>query len=62
MTPEQSRNLKVGQPVAWQGDEHDRGVIVARDWSGVQIKWNNGLSNFYHHNDMHEVMMAPVAV
>ena len=62
MTPEQSRNLRVGQHVTWQGDGQDRGVVVARDWTGVQIKWNNGLNNFYHHNDMHDVTSAPVVV
>ena len=62
MTPEQSRNLNVGQRVFWQGDDQDRGSIVARDWSGVTIRWDNGKSTFYHHNDMQSVMPAPKAV
>ena len=62
MTPEQSRNLKVGQRVSWQGDEADRGVIVERDWSGVGIKWDNGKVSFYHHNDMREIAAAPLKI
>lgn len=62
MTAEQSRNLKIGQFVSWQGNGDDRGIITARDWSGVEIKWNNGLTNFYHHNDMREVVAAPAVV
>jgi hypothetical protein len=62
VTPEQSRNLKVGQRVAWQGDDKDRGIIVERTWSGVSIKWDNGKLSFYHHNDMREVASAPLKI
>ena len=62
VTPEQSRNLKVGQRVSWQGDDADRGIIVERDWSGVKIKWDNGKSSFYHHNDMREIVAAPLKI
>ena len=61
MTPEQSRNLNVGQRVFWHADGGDRGIIIARDWSGVMIKWDNDVSNFYHHNDMGELTLAATA-
>ena len=60
VTPEQSRNLKVGQRVSWLQDDQDRGLIVDRDWSGVKIKWDNGKTSFYHHNDMRDVAAAPL--
>ncbi len=59
MTPEQSRSLKVGQRVSWQGNQQDRGVITEKDWSGVKIDWDTGKSSFYHHNDMREIVTAP---
>jgi hypothetical protein len=62
VTPEQSRNLKVGQRVSWQGNDQDRGIIVERDWSGVRIKWDNGKTTFYHHNDMREIASAPLKI
>jgi hypothetical protein len=62
VTPEQSRNLKVGQRVSWLGDDQDRGIIVERDWSGVRIKWDNGKTSFYHHNDMRDIASAPLKI
>ena len=58
MTPEQSRNLEVGQRVAWRGDAQDRGMVVARDWTGVRIRWDNGKDSFHHHNDMRDIESA----
>jgi hypothetical protein len=60
VTPEQSRNLDVGQRVSWLGNDQDRGIVVERDWSGVKITWDNGKTSFYHHNDMRDV--APITV
>jgi hypothetical protein len=62
VTPEQSRNLKVGQRVSWLGNDQDRGIIVERDWSGVKIKWDNGKTTFYHHNDMRDIASAPLKI
>jgi hypothetical protein len=59
VTAEQSRNLKIGERVFWLGDDQDRGNIVARDWSGVTIRWDKGKSTFYHHNDMRDITHAP---
>jgi hypothetical protein len=33
--------------------------ITATDWSGVQIEWDNGKTQFFHHNNMNEVNYAP---
>jgi hypothetical protein len=62
VTPEQSRQLKVGQRVSWQNDERDRGNVVERDWSGVRIRWDNGKTSFHHHNDMREIGLGPLKV
>ena len=59
MTAEQSRNLEVGQRVAWRGDEQDRGIVTKRDWTGVGIRWDNGKDSFHHHNDMREIEIVP---
>ena len=55
MTPEQSKQLKIGQRVAWQDSVADQGTVTASDWSGVRIAWDNGKDQFFHHNDMDEV-------
>jgi hypothetical protein len=62
VTPEQSRNLNIGERVFWQGNAHDCGKITARDWSGVTIIWDTGKSTFYHHNDMRDIVHAPRVV
>ena len=62
MTPEQSKRLKVGNRVAWHDSANDQGTVTATDWSGVQIEWDNGKSQFFHHNNMTEVNTAPGAV
>ena len=58
MTPTQSKNLKIGQRVAWLDSAEDQGTVSASDWSGVRIDWDNGKSQFLHHNDMGEVEVA----
>jgi hypothetical protein len=58
MTAEQSRNLKVGQLVAWHDSSTDLGTVRAVDWSGVQIAWANGKDQFFHHNNMGEINAA----
>ena len=62
VSPEQSRDLKVGQRVYWLGDGHDRGVVTERDWTGVRIRWDNGKTSFHHHNDMRDINVTPVKV
>jgi hypothetical protein len=60
MTPDQSKQLKVGHRVAWRDSATDQGTVVATDWSGVQIKWDNGKTQFFHHNNMSEVSSVPL--
>jgi hypothetical protein len=60
MTPDQSKRLKVGHRVAWHDSATDQGTVVAADWSGVQIEWDNGKTQFFHHNNMTEVSSAPL--
>ena len=55
MTPDQSRNLNVGQRVTWHDSSTDKGTVIATDWSGVKILWDDGKEQFFHHNDMTEV-------
>ena len=59
MTAEQSRDLKVGQRVAWLDSKTDLGTVETVDWSGVHIAWANGKEQFFHHNNMDEVQTAP---
>jgi len=58
MTPDQSKQLKVGQRVAWHDSSTDQGTVIATDWSGVQIVWDNGKDQFLHHNNMTEVEVS----
>ncbi len=58
MKAEQSRNLKIGQRVAWHDSAADQGTITTNDWSGVEIAWDNGKNQFFHHNNMGEVEVA----
>jgi hypothetical protein len=55
MTPERSKQLKIGQRVAWHDSAADQGTVTARDWSGVWIAWDNGKDQFFHHNNMTKV-------
>ena len=52
MTGDQSRQLKVGTRVWLSGDKADRGTVIDKDWSAVQIKWESGKTQSFHHNDM----------
>jgi hypothetical protein len=55
MTPEQSKNLKVGTRVCFNGDPSDRGRVTAVGSRYVTIKWDDGHQSFTAHNDMHRV-------
>jgi len=62
MDRDQSKLLKIGQRVAWHDSEADQGTVIASDWSGVSISWDNGKRHFFHHNNMTEVQIAPLVV
>jgi hypothetical protein len=59
MTPTQSRDLKKGTRVYWQGDAADCGTISEKSWDAVTIAWNNGQVAKVHHGDMREIERAP---
>ncbi len=60
MTPGESKQLKGGQRVVWHDSATDQGTVIATDWSGVQIEWDNGKTRFLHHNTMDEAKSARV--
>jgi hypothetical protein len=55
MTGEESRKLKPGDRVLWQGDLKNKGTVKGTSWSGVTIDWDDGDSTSVSHNDMREV-------
>lgn len=62
MSPEQSRLLRLGQRLTWQGDRNDEGIVAELDWTGVRIHWCDGKTSFHHHNDMRNIEVAPVKI
>jgi hypothetical protein len=62
MTPEQSKTLKPGARVCFNGDESDGGAVKATNAKYVTIKWNDGHESFTGHRSMARVdLAAPVA-
>ncbi len=59
MTAAESRALKKGTRVYWQGSSDDSGVIRATSWDAVTIAWDNGHIAIVHHGDMRQVERAP---
>jgi hypothetical protein len=60
MTGEQSRLLATGNRVCWDNSPTDRGTIAETDWSGVEIVWDNGRTDFCRHNDMAKVTLVGI--
>jgi hypothetical protein len=60
MTNAESKALKKGSHVYWQGDAGDRGRITETSWDAVTIAWDNGQVARVHHGDMREIQRAPV--
>jgi len=52
MTGDQSRKLKVGDRVCWNGDKNDQGTVSETNWAGLTIKWDNRSEQTILHNDM----------
>jgi hypothetical protein len=59
MTGEQSRALKIGDRVRWGEDVNDQGTVIAKNWSGVALKWDNRSEQPVLHNDMAMVFLLP---
>jgi hypothetical protein len=52
MTGEESRKLKPGDRVFWQGDVKNQGTVKGTSWSGVTVDWDDGDKTSISHNDM----------
>jgi hypothetical protein len=55
MLTEQSKALKLGQPVCWIGGRKHLGTILSVDWSGVEIDWDDGKCEYRHHTNMEDI-------
>jgi hypothetical protein len=59
MTGEQSKKLKVGASVCFNGEQADEGTVKATNWKYITIAWHDGHTSFQAHGDMkrvHQVM------
>ena len=59
MTAAESKKLKKGDRVCWQGDPADSGTIRGTSWDAVTIAWDNGHVATVHHGDMREIERLP---
>lgn len=59
MTVTESKDLKKGTRVYWQGDTADSGIITETSWDAVTIACDNGKLASVHHGDMREIQRAP---
>jgi hypothetical protein len=57
MTPDQSKQLKVGTRVCFNGDQMDYGTVTAVHLRYVIIKWKDGHQSHSSHNDMSRVSL-----
>jgi hypothetical protein len=55
MPPQQSKRLKVGTRVCWNGDWADCGTVTANHARYVTIKWEDGHQSFSGHKEMKRV-------
>jgi hypothetical protein len=55
MTTDQSRNLKTGTRVCFNGDPSDRGTVTAIRLRFVTIKWDDGHQSLTGHREMGRV-------
>jgi hypothetical protein len=59
MTVDESKALKKGARVYWQGAVADSGIITEMSWDAVTIAWDNGQVARVHHGDMREIRKTP---
>jgi hypothetical protein len=55
VTPERSKQLKVGTRVCFNGNPADGGKVTAINIRYVTIKWDDGHQSFTGHNEMNRV-------
>jgi hypothetical protein len=60
MTPEQSRKLKPGARVYFNGDPADLGTVTATNAKYVTLKWDDGHQSFSGHREMKRVDLLAV--
>ena len=53
----ESKALKNGTRVYWQGDAADSGIVTETSWDAVTIAWNDGQVARVHHGDMREIQL-----
>jgi hypothetical protein len=58
MTPDESRKLKLGARVCFNGDPADVGTVAAIETRYVTICWSDGHRSFTAHKDMKRVELA----
>jgi hypothetical protein len=55
MTPDQSRKLKPGARVCWNGERADSGIVKATNARYVTVKWDDGHESYTGHYDMKRI-------
>jgi hypothetical protein len=55
MTPEQSKQLKIGTCVCWNGERADTGTVTEIQTRYVTIIWADGHKSFTGHDEMKRV-------
>jgi hypothetical protein len=55
MTSDQSRKLKIGSRVIFNGDQADRGTVTANSARYVTIQWEDGHESYTGHKEMERV-------
>ena len=58
MTPEQSKLLKVGTRVCFNGDPEDSGKVTSIEPRYVTIKWRDGHKSLTSHKEMKRVELV----
>jgi hypothetical protein len=60
MNVAESKNLREGARVYWQGDAADFGTITEKSWNAITIAWKNGHVAVVHHGDMWKILRNPI--
>jgi preprotein translocase subunit YajC len=58
MTPDESKQLKVGDRVIFNGDPGDTGRVIAVEAQYVTINWRDGHESFTGHRGMQRVELV----
>ena len=58
MTPEQSKKLKIGTRVSFNGEPTDCGTVRENQTRYVIIKWDDGHQSLTGHKEMKRVELA----